>query len=266
MQRKFRLIQWEINKIDNYIYSELDFGRPEDTLPSPQAWASWLSRRGYIYRRPGHRAISIKGSLLNNLCFSSFKGAELEEQIKRLEDKINDLRTFSKQAFWTAQGQINDITRVVTEKDLSTLLKRKNWMERISRPLTLLYQECQDARGCRSLVLSAPDDEGGPSSLNDEADLRIKFDIWRRMNYEGAGLEAVGILPLNCSILMGSEVNITDIVKEIHYNTDLTVPVEWSQSLKALLGGLVVESSPVRLEHDLDSKIIWARTSLGLVN
>ena len=263
MQTKFRLIQWEIDKIGNHIYSGLGAERPENTLPSPEAWANWLSERGHVYFQPGTKAVKVRGSLLKALYFSFFKNADLEERIKRLDDKLNDLRIFSKQAFWTAQGQFESINPIA-EQDLTLLLKRRNWMQRISTPLTHLYRECQRMKGSWSLVLGAPDDEGGPSSLDEEADLCIEFDTWR-MDYEGTGLEAGGILRLYCSQLTSSRMSIKDIVAEIHDNAPLEIPTEWSQSIKDLLSGYVVDTS-LDIVQQVDSKITLATTALGLVN
>ncbi|OJD25237.1 hypothetical protein ACJ73_03395 [Blastomyces percursus] len=136
MKEKIRLIKSEINEIGLLLYSDFDPGACA-LGPTSENWRGWqkilnsLSRSGKRFR-PNPIWIS-------KICFAAFKNVNLEERIKRVREKIDDLREFSTVAFWLAQNR-TDVSTAITEVEITRLLGHQKWINETSESLTTTVQ------------------------------------------------------------------------------------------------------------------------------
>jgi hypothetical protein len=197
MREKINLIKIEMDDIGRLLYSgfEPESTRVrEETEPTGEDWEGWQQRLKYLGGL--QKRFNPKPSWVSKICFASFGGANLEERTKRLKEKVDDLKEFSTTAYWYAQTLD---AQAVTEDELVRLLDRKRWIDELSKSLTELYQEC-GVNDTWSLVLGAPDEEGCLSSVDDQTDIMIEFDMFR-MSQAEPNYKSIGILPLRCSQL-----------------------------------------------------------------
>lgn len=190
MKTKVSLIHTEIDGIGLVLYSEdFDCSQP----PTKQQWEHWRTK--LVRLQDAQRMFLPDESWLQRVCFASFRGMNLEERIRRLKDKISDLKEYSKLACWTAQFR-PEVNNDITDLDLLQILDRKARLNDLTLKLQALYQQYMEW-GTWSLVLSPPDDEGGPCSIDHSHDVLIEFDV-RRTNYRPRD---IGIVPFRWSRL-----------------------------------------------------------------
>jgi hypothetical protein len=256
MEEKFRSIKIEIDDIGLLLYSGFEPRLSNDVQePTAENWQRWQEKLESL--STSRKKFNPKPNWISKVCFASFRGANLEERTKRLKDKIDDLREFSTTAYWYAQT-LDD--KPVTEGELVRLLDRKQWIDELSNTLTQLYRDCGIADEIWSLVLSAPDEEGGLLSIDDQADILIEFDVFQ-VNQAKRNFEPVGIIPLRCSELR--QRTLRELLSEAHRSTQLIIPKRWSQTIKELLVTGLSQTLP---QSGMDPRITHTTTALRLVN
>ena len=261
MKEKFRLIQIEIEDIGLLLYSGFDSESESDIShqPSIEDWQRWQQRLEYLStpRRRFHPRLSW----VSKLCFASFRGANLEERTKRLKEKIDDLKELSTTAYWYTQSLD---TQAVTQAKLVHLLDRKQWIDELSNSLTQLYQKCDSINDATwSLILSAPDEEGGISSVQNQTDVRIEFEVFKIIQAK-CHFRSIGIVPLYGSQL--KQMTIGELVEQVHGSTNLVIPNWWSQTLKELLVIDSTDFSQAFHQNGIQQRILRTTTAIRLVN
>jgi hypothetical protein len=257
MKEKIELIELEIGDIGMLLHAG---GREPAANGGPPQWIGWRQDWERIRTSPGNLDVAM----VRKLCFASFRGANLDERVKRLKEKVDDLREFSSISFSVAQGR-TDVTSAVTTNDLRMLLTRKIWLDDLTQPLKELYAECNMLGDTWSLVMSAPDEEGRLTSIEDETDVVIEFDVFHTDQFEPK-TTPVGILPVRCSLLRERSCEISEAIANVRKLEASTIPTSWSQSLNDLLYGDGTEFSQTMKAHDVHSKVVRTSTAVGLVN
>ncbi|KAI8658950.1 hypothetical protein NCS55_01173700 [Fusarium keratoplasticum] len=167
VRTKMRLIEAELIAIATLLERKVDWALEVEMD------IKWRETRNRLKTNEAAQMIETHASLRKRFAFALFRGAELEERIKRLQEKVKDLESFSQEIFHTIQLSLpQDETLEVTT--LSRLLNRKKWMEKQENIFKYLYGLSTDAGW--SLVLAVP---GKDMSFDDDSGLWTTFDIQR---------------------------------------------------------------------------------------
>ena len=248
MKTKISLVHLEINQIGLLLYSK-DLERAEQrdvSLITNNHWERWQTR---LDRLQGvQRVFQPDSTWLQKICFASFRGMNLEERMKRLKDEIADLKDFSRMACWRAQFR-SEVNKDITQADLMRILDRKARFNDLTDHLQALYRQCV-MWGTWSVVLSPPDEEGGPMSLEHTHDVLIEFDVSRK----AVQPKDIGIVPFRWSQVR--DMPVAEYISLLDTATGLVIPSSRSRFLRSTLTGL---NTRVR-------RSAVARTALGLVN
>ncbi|KAI9648310.1 hypothetical protein NHQ30_002943 [Ciborinia camelliae] len=249
ISEKFELIRIEMEEIELLLYGGSHKGE-KFIEAAGMEWKELQDWRIQLSTRNIHKP-SV--NFINKICFASFRGANLEERTRRLQDKVNDLWDFSKVQFREAQYQTT-INLEVDGIELHQLVKRKKWMEVCEAVLTQMYQ-FSITRGVWSLILSAPDEEGEPCSIDQETGIRVEFDACSESARCSEGdLGIVSCYPFHL------EPNIEAITrwydKRVCHHTPTRVCR--SESFSDLFSN--------NLPNDPDKTRMFAKAAVGLVN
>ncbi|KAI0147620.1 hypothetical protein GGR57DRAFT_515638 [Xylariaceae sp. FL1272] len=240
---KFALIHEEINDIGLILYA-----RSLDDSSEPPRWDKW--ERQLANLESAQLQFRPNRDWLKRICFASFRGANLEERTKRLRENSDDLKVFSKLAFWAAQFR-PQVNRDITDVELIRFLHRKQRIDNLTKTLDNLYKECA-GWGLWSLVLSPPDEEGGPSSIEYDCsrDILLEFDV-RQSSQSSRDL---GIVPFRLSKV--GNMQVVDYMNLIYHEGCHIVPTRRSGLWRYMRSSL----------GSYDAEIMLIRTALGLVN
>jgi hypothetical protein len=263
METKWRLIEEEIQAVGLLLYSGWEKKLSVNSCDKRAIWQQRAMLKQQLMDSDKQFVPSL--TWLQKICFASYKGANLEERTKRLKDKVDDLKEFSRLAYWNAQYTL-DVDSPVTQAELNNLLQRKRWFDEQADYLNQLYLSCQQSSHIWSLVLSAPDDEANLSLIDDQRDVTIDFDVFRSKTGLGDGdrLAAAGILSLSCFQMQ--QMPIVKIIQDLNEYDALQIPVQWSTDLKEILSQGKAEYQRLLQRYGLDHRRTRADTAVGLVN
>lgn len=263
MERKWRLIEEEIQAVGMLLYSGWERNLNVDSRDNQVNW----QQRAMLKRQlvDSDKQFIPKLTSLQKICFASYKGANLEERTKRLKDKVDDLKEFSRLAYWNAQ-YTPDVDLPITQAELNDLLERKRWFDMRADYLDQLHISCYQSSHIWSLVLSAPDDEANITLMKDQGDITIDFDVFRSRSSPGAEdrLAAAGILSLSSAHLR--QMPIVKLIQDVNECDSLQIPIQWSKDLKAIFSEGKAEYQRLLRRYNLDYRRTRADTAVGLVN
>ncbi|KAF4986472.1 hypothetical protein FDECE_15941 [Fusarium decemcellulare] len=111
--------------------------------------------------------------LLNKLLFASYRGANLEERIKRLRDKIQALTSDSEKLFIQTQFWLSGSDKADGDT-IRRVNERKELMEERNKELRQ-FHSLSGYLGEWSLVLTLPREGSGPNLIDEEARFYMKF-------------------------------------------------------------------------------------------
>ncbi|EEU44950.1 uncharacterized protein NECHADRAFT_85207 [Fusarium vanettenii 77-13-4] len=170
MRTKIRLIEAELIAIGKLLERKVDWALEVEMD------IKWSETRNRLKTNEATQMVETHASLRKRFTFALFRGAELEERIKRLQDKVKDLESFSQERFHAIQLSLPQ-GETLKDTTLHRLLARRDWMDEQEITLKYLYSlSTEHADMGWSLVLAVP---GEDMSLDDDAGLWTTFDIQR---------------------------------------------------------------------------------------
>ncbi|KAI8714861.1 hypothetical protein NCS52_01207000 [Fusarium sp. LHS14.1] len=193
LRTKIRLIEAELIAIGRLLERKMDWAL------EIEMGTKWSETRNRLKTKEATRMIETHASLRKRFTFALFRGAELEERIKRLQDKVKDLDSFSQEKFHTTQLSFPQ-NETLNDTTLHRLLTRRGWMDEQDATLKYLYSLSTNHTDMGwPLVLAVP---GQDMSLDDDDGLWTTFDIQRcpgsRRDLGLASFHSVG-LDADCS-------------------------------------------------------------------
>ncbi|KAH8904812.1 hypothetical protein BR93DRAFT_930238 [Coniochaeta sp. PMI_546] len=184
------LIHHEINEIGLLIYRcgmEGDDKLTDDC--TDQDWGRWKLHLAHLRRI--QNTYSPRTDLISRIFFSSFRGANLEERLTRLEKMVSLLKTDSQRMLLDIQFRPT-ASHTVNGDVLQRVMDRKDWLDEHEAILARLYT-LSERWGDWSLVLRLPDEQGRASSIDDGNGIKVEFDV-QSTSKSGQRMRELGII------------------------------------------------------------------------
>jgi hypothetical protein len=198
----------------------------------------------------------LNANWFEKLRFTVLNNLNLEERIQRLRNRVKDLQDYSTEMYWLVQDTIGD-PGTILKGDLAKSAIQKEWTDDLVERMEKLHIACRGSGNTWSLVLSMPDEEGGPISIENESDIRFEFDVSRSETSKRQELGGVGIVSVLHSDLNDS------MIQTLAYNSfPAKKAISRSGLLRQILFSESTSTSRVRKMSAMDRAI----TAFGLVN